>query len=123
MTDERRWLREQLVLYRQLLPELQRLWTFVPGEDAAALQHRSRRRRELNRLLSAADPRALRAIYLARQETLREPGGEDKLRLEELVSFSRAYTLTGAALVLHCHPNTAGNWHRQFLEKVRKYLK
>ncbi len=118
MSGQRALLRRRLEEFGSLWPRILRLWQPIPGRDAQALRARAYRRRELKRLLSQTDPVFFAAIHAALCQTLAEPGGAERVQLEELVSFRRSHTLAGAALLLHCHPNTAGNWHRAFLKKI-----
>lgn len=116
--ENRRYLRDQLRAYGQIMERLSVSWQPVAGISPEACEARERRRRQMTLLRQAGSETLFPAIFAAVQETLRRPDGEYRLLLEEMVSFRQSHTLTGAALVLHCHANTAGNWHRTFLKTV-----
>ena len=122
MTGDRTWLNGQFLLFGDLYHRIGQIWRPISGDGPEARALRNRRRTLLKEALTEMDPEVFRAIFLALRETLLEPNGEEKLLVEELVSFRRSHTLQGAALEICCHPNTAGNWHRRFLSKVRKNL-
>lgn len=58
------------------------------------------------------------AVLAAINQIRNTPGGEDKLRLVEMVYFKNTHTLQGAALNIPCGYETAKRWQQQFIKAV-----
>lgn len=63
-----------------------------------------------------------RAVQAAIEATEALPNGADRLRLIDLVFWTRTHTLDGAALKLYVSKRTARRWHTEFIREVEKNL-
>ena len=61
-----------------------------------------------------------KAISLTKQRY--KHNSEERLKIIEMVYFSKQYTLSGAAVALPCHLNTASRWQADFLRLVAELL-
>ena len=66
--------------------------------------------------------------YMAVREAInltkaRHPNnGENRMKIIEMVYFTEKCNITGAALALPCHVNTASRWQAEFLRLVAELL-
>lgn len=66
--------------------------------------------------------REVDAVANAIKTTREIPGGALRMRLIRMVYWDRSHTLDGAALKLGIHPQTAKNWHGDFIRLVGRNL-
>lgn len=61
-----------------------------------------------------------RAIEKAIEETRGLIGGEDHIKVIEMVFFKKTHTLIGAAMRIPCEYETAKRWQQQFIRCVAR---
>lgn len=64
--------------------------------------------------------REYEAVHLAEQKTASEPGGDDRMKLVEMIYWRRTHTLSGAAQSVHVSYITAKRWNAHFIKQVAK---
>ena len=70
------------------------------------------------RTLTRTSQREYMAVRQAVSETLDMPNGADRLRLVNMVFWTRTCTLEGAAMQIPCSYPTAQRWHGEFIQRV-----
>ena len=70
------------------------------------------------RSLPRTSQREYIAVRQAVSETLDMPNGADRLRLVNMVFWTRTCTLEGAAMQIPCSYPTAQRWHGEFIQLV-----
>ena len=72
--------------------------------------------------LSPKDQKRFDAVDEAIRRTLEKPGGEDMVKVIDLVYFQKTHTLAGAAMEIPVSENTAGRWNGAFVRMVAEIL-
>lgn len=66
--------------------------------------------------------REFSGVEQAIEETRRMKNGAERLKLIDLVFFSKTHTLSGAALACYVGERTALEWHGDFIRCVAKHM-
>lgn len=74
------------------------------------------------RQLPACKQREYDAVTLAIEKTKMIPSGADRIRLISMVYWKNQRKLEDAAIQLHIHPQTAKNWHGDFVRLVGIFM-
>lgn len=60
------------------------------------------------------------AVEAAIAATERMQNGRERLEVVDMVFWKKTHTLSGAALMVPCHYETARHWHSDFIKEVAR---
>ena len=111
--------------YPALRLELQQLQgqSITPNYSGVSVKSGTSRSTELTviRELPTTKQREYEAVRRAIETTERMTASRDRLRIIDLVFWKRSHTLSGAALMIPCHYNTAQKYHADFILTVAAF--
>lgn len=111
--------------YPALRLELQQLQgqSITPNYSGVSVKSGTSRSTELTaiRELPTTNQREYEAVRRAIEATERMTASRDRLRIIDLVFWKRSHTLSGAALMIPCHYNTAQKYHADFILTVAAF--
>lgn len=111
--------------YPALKLELQQLQgqSITPNYSGVSVKSGTSRSTELTaiRELPTTKQREYEAVRRAIETTERMTASRDRLRIIDLVFWKRSHTLSGAALMIPCHYNTAQKYHADFILTVAAF--
>lgn len=111
--------------YPALKAELQELHTqsVTSNYSGVSVRSGSSRTAEVTaiRELPTTKQREYEAVRQAIAATERMAASRDRLRIIDLVFWKRSHTLSGAALTIPCHYNTAQKYHADFILAVAAF--
>lgn len=95
----------------------------IPSYSGVAVKSGSSRSTELTaiRELPTTKQREYEAVHRAIEATERMNASRDRLRVIDLVFWKQSHTLSGAALTIPCHYNTAQKYHSDFILTVAAF--
>lgn len=97
--------------------------TVTPNYSGVSVKSETSRSTELTaiRELPTTKQREYEAVRRAIETTERMTASRDRLRIIDLVFWKRSHTLSGAALMIPCHYNTAQKYHADFILTVAAF--
>ena len=95
----------------------------TPNYSGVSVKSGTSRSTELTaiRELPTTKQREYEAVRRAIETTERMTASRDRLRIIDLVFWKRSHTLSGAALMIPCHYNTAQKYHADFILTVAAF--